>query len=131
MKANVYDKGQAPTGTQKTKAPSKKRSWVWLVIGLILLNGVFAMSELAIVSARKPRLEAMARAGRKGARCALDLAADFTAKTLAGHSAGGHLVLQAANRAPALTARKPRLLIAGAAGDRDRPRAGQEVIDWK
>ena len=40
MKANVYDKGQAPTGTQKTKAPSKKRSWVWLVIGLILLSAI-------------------------------------------------------------------------------------------
>jgi len=42
----------------------------------MLVNAVFAMSELAIVSARKPRLEAMARRGRKGARVALDLAAD-------------------------------------------------------
>jgi hypothetical protein len=53
MKANVYDKGQAPTGTQKTKAPSKKRSWVWLVIGLILLSaiplagGAFRLSQLS------------------------------------------------------------------------------------
>ncbi|SNS18738.1 putative hemolysin [Sphingomonas laterariae] len=47
-----------------------------IILALIALNGVFAMSELAIVSARKPRLEAMARAGRKGARCALDLAAE-------------------------------------------------------
>ena len=53
MKANVYDNGQAPTGTQKTKAPSKKRSWVWLVIGLILLSaiplagGAFRLNQLA------------------------------------------------------------------------------------
>jgi putative hemolysin len=52
--------------------------WVDLVIILVLvaLNGVFAMSELAVVSARKPRLQAMEKAGRKGARSALALAAD-------------------------------------------------------
>ena len=43
---------------------------------LIALNGVFAMSELAIVSAREARLKAMAKAGRAGAQTALDLAAD-------------------------------------------------------
>ncbi|MDO7834532.1 hemolysin family protein [Sphingobium sp. HBC34] len=52
--------------------------WVDLVIilALVALNGVFAMSELAIVSARRPRLQAMEKAGRKGARTALALAAD-------------------------------------------------------
>ena len=35
-----------------------------IILALVALNGVFAMSELAIVSARKARLEAMARAGR-------------------------------------------------------------------
>jgi len=52
--------------------------WVDLaiILALIALNGVFAMSELAIVSSRKPRLEAMARNGRRGARAALDLATD-------------------------------------------------------
>ena len=52
--------------------------WIDLVIllALILVNAAFAMSELAIVSSRKPRLEAMARRGRKGARVAIDLAAD-------------------------------------------------------
>jgi putative hemolysin len=48
---------------------------VALIAALIALNGLFAMSELAIVSARKPRLEALARKGRKGARTALQLAA--------------------------------------------------------
>ena len=49
---------------------------VLIIFALIALNGVFAMSELAIVSARRARLEAMVRAGRRGAQAALDLAAD-------------------------------------------------------
>ena len=43
---------------------------------LIALNGVFALSELAIVSARKARLKTYAEAGRVGARAALRLAED-------------------------------------------------------
>jgi putative hemolysin len=49
---------------------------VAIIIALVALNGVFAMSELAIVSARKPRLEAMARRGHSGARIAIELGAD-------------------------------------------------------
>jgi putative hemolysin len=49
---------------------------VAIILALVALNGVFAMSELAIVSARKPRLEAMARRGKRGARIALALGAD-------------------------------------------------------
>jgi len=49
---------------------------VLIILALVALNGVFAMSELAIVSARKARLEAMARTGRAGARAAIALAAD-------------------------------------------------------
>ena len=47
-----------------------------IIIALVCLNGVFAMSELAIVSARRARMEAMARAGRRGARTAMELSAD-------------------------------------------------------
>ncbi len=47
-----------------------------LVLVLVLLNGVFALSELAVVSARRSRLRAMAEAGRPGARAALALAED-------------------------------------------------------
>lgn len=52
--------------------------WVDVVIILVLVavNGVFAMSELAIASSRKARLEAMARTGSGGARAALQLSAD-------------------------------------------------------
>ena len=60
-----------------TDAPSPF-PWIDLaiILALVALNGVFAMSELAIVSARKPRLEAMARAGKRGARTALTLTGD-------------------------------------------------------
>ena len=52
--------------------------WVDVVVILLLiaLNGAFAMSELAIVSARRPRLKAMAKNGSRGAQTALDLGAD-------------------------------------------------------
>jgi putative hemolysin len=49
---------------------------VLLILALVGLNGVLAMSELAIVSSRDARLRAMARNGSGGARCALDLAAE-------------------------------------------------------
>jgi putative hemolysin len=49
---------------------------VLLILGLICVNGVLSMSELAIVSAREARLKAMVKGGSKGAQCALDLAAD-------------------------------------------------------
>jgi putative hemolysin len=47
-----------------------------IVLGLVLINGYFAMSELAIVSARPARLETLARKGGRGARKALALARD-------------------------------------------------------
>src|SRR5688500_7901544 len=49
---------------------------VIVILALVALNGVFAMSDLAIVSARKARLEALARTGRAGARAALKLQSD-------------------------------------------------------
>src|SRR6185369_5076584 len=47
-----------------------------LILALIALNGVLSMSELAIVSSREARLKAMVKAGSRGARHALDLAAE-------------------------------------------------------
>lgn len=49
---------------------------IFIVLGLVVLNGVFALSELAIVSARRSKLKAMAEAGRKGAKRALALVDD-------------------------------------------------------
>jgi putative hemolysin len=47
-----------------------------LILALIALNGLLSMSELAIVSSREARLKAMAKSGSRGAKCALDLAAE-------------------------------------------------------
>jgi putative hemolysin len=49
---------------------------VLVIAGLILLNGLFAMSELAIVSARPARLKLAADNGSGGAKCALALTTD-------------------------------------------------------
>jgi len=49
---------------------------VLIIAGLILLNGLFSMSELAIVSARTARLKLAAERGSKGAQTAMAMAAD-------------------------------------------------------
>ncbi|MGR3527355.1 MAG: hemolysin family protein [Paracoccaceae bacterium] len=49
---------------------------IGIVLCLTLLNGLLAMSELAIVSARTARLQLMADRGSKGAVTAIRLAAD-------------------------------------------------------
>ena len=51
---------------------------VAVLLALILLNGVFAMSEIALVSARKGRLQTMADGGDKGAAAAIDLGLEPT-----------------------------------------------------
>ena len=47
---------------------------ILIILFLILLNGVFSMSEIALISARKNRLETEAKKGNKNAKVALDLA---------------------------------------------------------
>ena len=47
---------------------------ILLIVLLIFANGIFAMSEMAIVSARKARLQQLANAGDAKARAALELA---------------------------------------------------------
>ena len=49
---------------------------VVFVLALIVFNGVLALSELAVVSARRARLQVLAEAGNAGAKAALSLAAD-------------------------------------------------------
>jgi putative hemolysin len=52
--------------------------WLELLLLLLLIvaNGFFAASEIAIVSAREARLQQQAEQGQRGARTALELAAD-------------------------------------------------------
>jgi putative hemolysin len=47
---------------------------IFFIFVLILLNGIFALSEIAIVSSRKPRLQHLANKGNLRAKVALDLA---------------------------------------------------------
>ncbi len=47
---------------------------ILIIFFLILLNGVFSMSEIALISARKNRLETAAKKGNSSAKIALDLA---------------------------------------------------------
>src|SRR5271169_1436042 len=47
-----------------------------IVLLLIIVNSVFAMAEIALVSARKARLVPVAEAGNRGAQAALELRAD-------------------------------------------------------
>lgn len=49
-----------------------------VVLLLVVLNGLFAMTELAVVSSRKSRLQSRAERGDRGARAALNLAEEPT-----------------------------------------------------
>jgi putative hemolysin len=49
---------------------------ILIILALIVLNGIFALAELAIVSARRLRLERMALQGNAGADTAIRLADD-------------------------------------------------------
>lgn len=47
-----------------------------IIVILILLNGLLSMSEIALVSARKTKLESEAKKGKKAAKTALELSED-------------------------------------------------------
>lgn len=49
-----------------------------IILGLILLNGVFSMSEMSLVSSRKFKLESAKKKGSKGAKTALELSENPT-----------------------------------------------------
>lgn len=49
-----------------------------IIIALILLNGIFSMSEMSLVSARKFKLESAKKKGSAGAKTALDLSENPT-----------------------------------------------------
>lgn len=51
-------------------------SEIFIILFLILLNGIFSMSEMAVISARKSNLQTDANKGSKAARTALNLSSD-------------------------------------------------------
>lgn len=46
---------------------------IFIILGLILVNGVFAMSEIAVVTSKRIRLQKLSENGSRGAQAALDL----------------------------------------------------------
>lgn len=46
---------------------------IFIILGLILVNGIFAMSEIAIVTSKRIRLQKLSENGSRGAQAALDL----------------------------------------------------------
>lgn len=44
-----------------------------IILGLIFINGIFAMSEIAIVTSKRIRLQKLSENGSRGAKAALDL----------------------------------------------------------
>src|SRR5689334_22457683 len=65
-----------PETTQRTLVPIVFECGIVLL--LILLNAFFAMSERAIVSSHRPRLQKLAERGHRGATLALKLSEDPT-----------------------------------------------------
>jgi putative hemolysin len=65
---------------RKSASASSVTPYPWpdafIILGLVVLNALFSMTELAIVSARPARLKVAAEGGSKGAKLALELAAD-------------------------------------------------------
>lgn len=51
---------------------------ILIIIGLVLLNGLFSMSEMSLVSARKFKLESAKKKGSIGAKAALELSENPT-----------------------------------------------------
>ncbi len=51
---------------------------ILIIIGLILLNGIFAMAEMSLVSSKKYKLETKKKQGNPGAQKAIELSEDPT-----------------------------------------------------
>src|SRR4051794_14112468 len=54
-------------------SPCTPRMDVALLVFLIVLNALFAMSEMALTASRKARLQVMVESGDAGAQAAMDL----------------------------------------------------------
>lgn len=79
-----------PDGSGRAAAPLRfvgvltpKDAWLFaglsevlIILGLILANGFFAGAEIAIIAARRGRLEQLAKGGDRASRVALELAKD-------------------------------------------------------
>ncbi len=82
MQMTAFNRSRAPATSSKRCAPltrdefCKRLLEIIVVLLLFVLNGFFAMAELAIVSSRRAHLERLAKEGRPGAQVAIALADD-------------------------------------------------------
>lgn len=60
------------------KKPADNPMEIIIIIGLILLNGIFAMAEMSLVSSKKYKLETKNKQGNAGAAKAIELSEDPT-----------------------------------------------------
>ena len=76
MRNRLPGRGMMPVRSLPEERPPMHEAAV--ILGLILLNALFASAELALVSARRSRLQALAEEGHRGAKAALALLDDPT-----------------------------------------------------
>lgn len=69
---------------------------------LILVNGLFAMSEIAVVSSRKTRLQQWADEGKAGAGVALELASEPPEEESGAYHTLSGFILMRLGRIPAV-----------------------------
>ncbi|NFV79445.1 hemolysin family protein [Magnetospirillum aberrantis] len=105
---------------------------ILIVLALILINGFFAMSELALVSSRPAELRRRAEKGSKGARVALEMLKDpsrllstvqigitlvgIVAGAYSGATLGGHVAEALAALVPALAEWSEEMAMTGVVG---------------
>lgn len=105
---------------------------ILIVLALILINGFFAMSELALVSSRPAELRRRAEKGSKGARVALEMLKDpsrllstvqigitlvgIVAGAYSGATLGGHVAEKLAALVPALAEWSEEIAMTGVVG---------------
>lgn len=78
MYLQVYEVGSLNHRQPFPKEENHPAMEILMLISLILLNGIFAMSEIALVTARKARLMKLASEGDRAAAVALKLGEDPT-----------------------------------------------------
>lgn len=76
MMSTTLPERPEPGPARRMETRKRTMTDILIILFLILLNGVFAMSELALVSAKRMRLEKQAAEGSRGAHAALRLADD-------------------------------------------------------
>lgn len=68
-----YNNYSSTTGIDDIIASGPAAVDILIILGLILINGVFAMSEIAVVTSKRIRLQKLLQNGNRGAQAAIEL----------------------------------------------------------